>query len=198
MGTGHRAGPREAAAAPLAADSQAVASYQHIFKDFNYFRYLQEFSALPGHQSRAIPAAELECQQKEAPKPSPSNAQPEAGMCQRMNQRKDAHRGPPQVAVATLAPAPQAAPALQSWAGYRAWEECFQQRRASLHGQNHFRLVLTRGKNSVLAAARLPQMDLPGWHRLDWGGIFQGFNFSAQVLLHANVHGHCFRRFPIC
>lgn len=45
---------------------------------------------------------------------------------------------------------------------------------------------------------RLPQMDLPGWYRLDQGGIFQRFNFSAQVLLHANIHGHRFRRFPIC
>lgn len=39
---------------------------------------------------------------------------------------------------------------------------------------------------------RLPQMDLPGWRKLDQGGIFQGFNFSAQVLLHANILGHCF------
>lgn len=48
MSMGHRAGPWEPAAAPLATDSQAAASYQHKFKDFKYFRYLQGFSSLPG------------------------------------------------------------------------------------------------------------------------------------------------------
>lgn len=49
LGMGHGAAPWEAAAAPVAADAQAAASHQHIFKDIKYFRYLQGFSALPGN-----------------------------------------------------------------------------------------------------------------------------------------------------
>lgn len=101
MGTGHGADPWEAAAAPLVTDSQAAASYQHIFKDFKYLRYLQGFSSLPGNtwwselglrsckeiaqdaktntgsigeaqnQPRAISALEAECQENRHPKPAP-------------------------------------------------------------------------------------------------------------------------------
>lgn len=80
----------------------------------------------------------------------------------------------------SLTPAPPAAPALQrlrSWAGRTAQEKCFQQRTASLHGQNHFSLLFKREKNSVLATCEASS---------------DGFAWLAQAGLGRNIPGFPF------
>lgn len=148
----------------------------------------------PGINSEQL----LQCRQsvrKRDTQKQPRSAQPEAGMRWRRNQKQDPHWA---VATLTLLPL-QLQPCRTSGARQdQAQEKCISAQESFPPWPEPPQTLMEKGKEVFWQPVRLPQMDLPGWHRLDQGGIFRGFNFSARVLLHGSIHGHCSRRFPIC
>lgn len=197
MGRGHGAGPREAAAAPLPADSQAghpISTYLRIStisgtcRNFQHCQGINPEQFLQRSQSTRKRDTQTQPSQCTARGRDVPEDEPEEGHTSRSSPGSCGHPRP----------------CSPSSSSPRAGQDKQHRKNASSRGELPSMAKITsdsylKGERIVFwHPVRLPQMDLPGWHRLDRGGIFRGFNFSAQVLLHANIHSHCFRRFQIC